>query len=323
MRHQSTYKNTNFRPSKKPECTPIFHSSSSGKEKDSETGYYYFGARYYNPNLSLWLSVDPMADKYPSLSPYNYCAWNPMKIVDPNGMEIGDYYTIDGKWVRSDKNTSDNKVYICDGVNENGDFINARDLGVSHNEFCTSANIVRQESSHASGEDLWIAHAANNAAKRSKVSLYQKLKSGYSSVSNKTPLSSSNSSANANSARAAIINVLTGGTDPTGGASLWDGTDFLAWGESQAKFSQYKSITITKDIYDTYLSNNLAKYPSGTVKYPQKNGNTKTYQIPAAVFTNQQNWNNNVFQYNTGSSKAYKSIVATGAVGRSVFWKIQ
>ena len=57
----------------------------TGKEKDSETGYYYFGARYYNPDLSLWLSVDPMADKYPSLSPYNYCAWNPMKIVDPNG----------------------------------------------------------------------------------------------------------------------------------------------------------------------------------------------------------------------------------------------
>ena len=51
----------------------------TGKEKDSESGYYYFGARYFMPNLSIWNSVDPMADKYPSLSPYNYCAWNPMK----------------------------------------------------------------------------------------------------------------------------------------------------------------------------------------------------------------------------------------------------
>ncbi|MCR4811534.1 MAG: RHS repeat-associated core domain-containing protein [Bacteroidales bacterium] len=59
--------------------------SFTGKEKDSETGYYYFGARYYNPDLSLWLSVDPMSDKYPSLSPYNYCAWNPMNLVDPDG----------------------------------------------------------------------------------------------------------------------------------------------------------------------------------------------------------------------------------------------
>jgi RHS repeat-associated protein len=66
------------------------HCSFSGKEKDSETGYYYFGARYYNPDLSLWLSVDPMSDKYPSLSPYNYCAWNPMKLVDPDGSETID-----------------------------------------------------------------------------------------------------------------------------------------------------------------------------------------------------------------------------------------
>ena len=84
---ESTYKNTNFRLCKKPENAAIFQSLSSGKEKDSETGYYYFGARYYNSDLSLWLSVDPMADKYPSLSPYNYCAWNPMKLVDPNGSE--------------------------------------------------------------------------------------------------------------------------------------------------------------------------------------------------------------------------------------------
>ncbi len=58
----------------------------TGKEKDSESGFYYFGARYYDCDLSgLFLSVDPMSDKYPSLSPYAYCAWNPIKIVDPNG----------------------------------------------------------------------------------------------------------------------------------------------------------------------------------------------------------------------------------------------
>lgn len=60
-----------------------------GKEKDCETGYYAFGARYYDCDLSgLFLSVDPMSDKYPSLSPYAYCAWNPVKLVDPNGDSI-------------------------------------------------------------------------------------------------------------------------------------------------------------------------------------------------------------------------------------------
>jgi RHS repeat-associated protein len=58
----------------------------TGKERDSETGLSYFGARYYDSDLMTgWLSVDPMADKYPSLSPYNYCALNPIRVIDPNG----------------------------------------------------------------------------------------------------------------------------------------------------------------------------------------------------------------------------------------------
>ena len=59
----------------------------SAKEKDAETGFSYFGSRYYSSDLSIWLSVDPMSDKYPSLSPYSYCANNPIKLVDPNGEE--------------------------------------------------------------------------------------------------------------------------------------------------------------------------------------------------------------------------------------------
>ena len=58
----------------------------SAKEKDTETGYSYFGSRYYNSDLSIWLSVDPMAAKYPSTSPYAYCRNNPIRLVDPNGM---------------------------------------------------------------------------------------------------------------------------------------------------------------------------------------------------------------------------------------------
>ena len=96
MSSHNTYRTTSFSNQNWPKNTPVFHSASSGKEKDSETGYYYFGARYYNPDLSLWLSVDPMSDKYPSLSPYNYCAWNPMKLVDPDGRDV---------WTLSDDGT--------------------------------------------------------------------------------------------------------------------------------------------------------------------------------------------------------------------------
>jgi RHS repeat-associated protein len=60
----------------------------SAKERDPETGYSYFGARYYDPNVSVWLSVDPLSDKYPSMSSFMYCAGNPVMLVDPDGMKI-------------------------------------------------------------------------------------------------------------------------------------------------------------------------------------------------------------------------------------------
>jgi len=46
----------------------------------------YFGARYYNSDISVWLSVDPLADERPNLSPYNYSSWNPVMRTDPTGM---------------------------------------------------------------------------------------------------------------------------------------------------------------------------------------------------------------------------------------------
>jgi RHS repeat-associated protein len=60
----------------------------SGKERDEQTGYNYLGARYYNADISIWLSVDPLSDKYPSLSPFTYCANNPIILFDPDGRHI-------------------------------------------------------------------------------------------------------------------------------------------------------------------------------------------------------------------------------------------
>lgn len=60
----------------------------NGKEKDPETGLHYYGARYLNTDLSIWLSVDPMSDKYPHLTSYNYCANNPVMLVDPDGRDV-------------------------------------------------------------------------------------------------------------------------------------------------------------------------------------------------------------------------------------------
>ena len=85
----------------------------SGKEKDVETGYSYFGARYYDSGLSIWLSVDPMSDKYPSMSPYTYCANNPVILVDPDGEDI---WTIseDGT-INREINTKIDRIDVVDG----------------------------------------------------------------------------------------------------------------------------------------------------------------------------------------------------------------
>jgi RHS repeat-associated protein len=72
----------------------------SAKEKDSETGLSYFGSRYYSSDLSIWLSVDPMSDKYPSLSSYTYCANNPIKLVDPNGEEMTKFEDANGNLIK-------------------------------------------------------------------------------------------------------------------------------------------------------------------------------------------------------------------------------
>ncbi len=72
-------------------------SDCNGKEKDYESGFHYYGARYYwSELLTGWLSVDPMMDKYPNISSYNYCVWNPVKLVDPDGEDCVDDIVIKG-----------------------------------------------------------------------------------------------------------------------------------------------------------------------------------------------------------------------------------
>ena len=58
---------------------------------NTETGYYpesFASFRYYNPALSQWLSTDPLAEKYPGMSPYTHTADNPVMLTDPDGREV-------------------------------------------------------------------------------------------------------------------------------------------------------------------------------------------------------------------------------------------
>ena len=62
----------------------------NGKEEQSFAGLPYldYGARMYDPATARWLSPDPLSDQYRSLSPYSFCAGNPVNYVDPDGKKL-------------------------------------------------------------------------------------------------------------------------------------------------------------------------------------------------------------------------------------------
>ena len=97
----------------------VFHINGNGKEKDFETGYHYYGARYYDSEKINWLSVDPLSDKYPSMSPYAYCANNPVILVDPDGKQLTTHIEVqkngNGKYkVVGGKVDGDRGIYVVD-----------------------------------------------------------------------------------------------------------------------------------------------------------------------------------------------------------------
>ena len=96
----------------------------NGKELDEETGLYYYGARYYDPRLSLWMSVDPLQGKKTFQSPYSYDYNNPVRYIDPDGRDEWDINS-SGEIVKRVKNDTHDSFFIVDN---DGNRINNKSL---------------------------------------------------------------------------------------------------------------------------------------------------------------------------------------------------
>jgi len=79
----------------------------TGKERDDETNYDYFGARYYDSRIGRWLQVDPLVEKYPGWSSFSYCKDNSVISIDPNGKDVKIKNDVEGN-VPNGFNTSEN-----------------------------------------------------------------------------------------------------------------------------------------------------------------------------------------------------------------------
>lgn len=84
----------------------------TGKERDDETSYDYFGARYYDSRIGRWGQVEPLLDKNVNFTPYGYSSDNPIVRIDINGKD--DYYYLTANSVRIVKTGSDNHNYYVE-----------------------------------------------------------------------------------------------------------------------------------------------------------------------------------------------------------------
>ena len=283
----------------------------NAKEFDEETGMYYYGARYYEPRLSLWMTTDPLEEEYPNIITYGFCHNNPVVLVDPDGM--GDYYNKNGIWLGND-GKKDNLAYLADVVlDKDGSkhFQNATVLSLKNSELNIFANTVAQESSGDKAESFALASAIMNLAEYKGKSIMQTIQSegifGYRDGGNSTQYNN-----NAEYSMAAVLNAITGGHDFSNGAIRWDGFDLAMKGWDHVK-SKNQGLGISRSHYQTFYN-----YWTGGNRLKNASGNKNATFNPEFKMTGKK------LTYSPAVRGYWKGMVlynSSAAYGGTIFWR--
>jgi RHS repeat-associated protein len=145
--------------------TPDTKYQYNGKEFNADLGLNLldYGARWYDPAVGRFTSVDPLAEKYKDMSPYNYTINNPISNVDPNGMDVYLFYHV------KSENKEDNAMFwnstlsharalISSGEIGEGDqavYKSIQDLGTLETDVETTINTLSCEFGQTKEFGIW------------------------------------------------------------------------------------------------------------------------------------------------------------------------
>ncbi|WP_413614610.1 RHS repeat domain-containing protein [Flavobacterium sp. N2155] len=123
----------------------------NGKELDDATQMYYYGARYYDPRISIFVSVDPLAEQ--TMTPYQYVTNNPIMFTDPTGMTAEPVYDVEGNHLGNTKEGFTGDIIIYNGDKDKSFFENmTAEEFMNHDETVNDVFLLDNVSSEISGK---------------------------------------------------------------------------------------------------------------------------------------------------------------------------